>query len=372
MGFTRPVTRPEYQAAPSAGRWTGMTSGGVLEPRDRVAAGRTLVVVAIVGAAVLVGYQAVGLAIGLDGPTVRGLGEATIIGAALLAVAGVAGAVPERMPGWSWTVAAFVGVLLVLWLGLATHDATAAGQIGFFYPVIYAAANLRPVPAWAASILAVMGDLALAFRELPVREAVPAVLVVGAGVFVVTAALQMLAHHQDELTARLSEIAAVDQLTGLASRRRLEEVALEVLATPCPPGDFRLGTGLAIVDVDHFKTINDSYGHPVGDAALVHVASLLRTTTPSRATVGRLGGDELAVLLPCCPAEELAEVMERFHDAIRTSPMNHLGRVIALSVSVGAAHVPGTRAAGLPELYAQADEALYQAKLRGRGRVVVA
>lgn len=372
MGFTRPVTRPEYQDAAVTGRWTGMTPGGVLEPRDRVAAGRTLVVVALVGAAVLVGYQAIGLAIGLEGPDARGLCEATVIGAALLAVACVAGAVPDRMPGWSWTVVAFVGVLLVLWLGLATHDATAAGQIGFFYPVIYAAANLRPVPAWAVAVLAVLGDLVLAFRELTVLEATPAVIVVGAGLLVVTGTLQMLAHHQDELTTRLAEIAAVDQLTGLASRRRLEEVAVEVLATPCLPGDFRLGTGLAIVDVDHFKTINDSYGHPVGDAALVHVAALLRTTCPTRATVARLGGDELAVLLPCCPAEELTEVMERFHDAIRTSPMNHLGRVLALSVSVGAAHVPSMREPGLAELYAQADEALYQAKLRGRGRVVVA
>ena len=68
----------------------------------------------------------------------------------------------------------------------------------------------------------------------------------------------------------------------------------------------RLGTGLAIIDLDHFKTLNDTYGHPVGDAALVHVAALLRTTCPSKATVARLGGDELAVLLPCVTREEVA------------------------------------------------------------------
>ena len=112
-----------------------------------------------------------------------------------------------------------------------------------------------------------------------------------------------------------------------------------MLDTPCLPGDFSAGTGLAIVDLDHFKTLNDTYGHPVGDAALVHVAALLRTTCPTRATVARLGGDEMAVLLPCAQPAEIGELMERFHDAVRTSPMNHLGRVLALSVSVGATHV---------------------------------
>ncbi len=144
-----------------------------------------------------------------------------------------------------------------------------------------------------------------------------------------------------------------------------------MLATPCLPGDFSLGTGLAIVDLDHFKTLNDTYGHPVGDAALVHVAALLRSTCPSKATVARLGGDELAVLLPCVAPSEVREVMVRFHDATRTSPMNHLGRVLALSVSVGGAHIPATKDPDLAVLYEQADEALYQAKLQGRNRVVV-
>ena len=100
------------------------------------------------------------------------------------------------------------------------------------------------------------------------------------------------------------------------------------------------------------------------------VAALLRTTCPTRATVAPLGGDELAVLLPCAPSSELREVLDRFHDAVRTSPMNHLGRVLALSVSVGGAHSTASRESDLATLYAEADEALYQAKLRGRGRVV--
>jgi diguanylate cyclase (GGDEF)-like protein len=349
----------------------GMTTVERLEPRDRVAAGRTAAAVALAAATAVVGYELVGNLLGLTNSSSTTLAQATAIGVGLLTVAVVAGAMPDRLPDWLWWMGSVLGVLVVLLLGLATGDTRTAGQLGFLYPVVFAAANLRARAAWAVSALAAAAEAALVLVMLPRPDAIADAFVVSAGIVMVTSALQMVAHRQDALTARLSEIAAIDQLTGLASRRRLEEVAREVLETPCLPGDFSVGTGLAIVDLDHFKTLNDTYGHPVGDAALVHIAALLRTTCPSKATVARLGGDELAVLLPCGEPDEVADVMERFHDAVRTSPMNHLGRVLALSVSVGCTHVPAMREPDLAVLYARADEALYQAKLQGRGRVVV-
>jgi len=369
--FTRPVTWLEYQGHRTTGRWMDVTNVERLEPRDRVAAGRTAAAVALAAATAVVGYELVGTLVGLPTSTPTSLAQATAIGIGLVAVAVIAGSMPERLPDWLWWAGSVVGVLVVLLLSLATGDTRAAGQLGFLYPVVFAAANLRARAAWAVSALAAAAELVLVLTLLPVRDAMADAFVLAAGIVMVTSALQMVAHRQDSLTARLSEIAAIDQLTGLASRRRLEEVAREVLETPCLPGDFSLGTGLAIIDLDHFKTLNDTYGHPVGDAALVHVAALLRTTCPSKATVARLGGDELAALLPCGEPDEVAEVMERFHDAVRTSPMNHLGRVLALSVSVGCTHAPAMRETDLAVLYARADEALYQAKLQGRGRVVV-
>ena len=369
--FTRPVTQPEYQGRRASGRWTGVDLSDLWEPRDRVAAGRTLAVVALVAAAVTVGHAVVGIAVGLPGSGSTALVSATAVGSGLLAIAAAAAALPERLPNWSWLASAVLGVLTVTWVATSNGDDATGVRFGLVYPVVYAAANLRRAGAWLVTVLAVLADLVIVLTLAPGPGAPLQVLDAGAVLAVVTVVLQMVARHQDDLTARLSEIAAVDQLTGLASRRRLEEVAREVLETPCLPGDFSAGTALAIIDLDHFKTLNDTYGHPVGDAALVHPAALLRTTCPSRATVARLGGDELAVLLPCAQPPEVGEVMERFHDAVRTSPMNHLGRVLALSVSVGATHVPASQDPDLAELYRLADEALYQAKLRGRGRVVI-
>lgn len=367
--FTRPVTWAEYQGRPTSGRWTSMSW---LEPRDRAAAGRTLAVVALVAAGVTVGWEVLGLVLDLPVSTVQSLVAASAVGSGLLVISILAASAPDRMPTWAWAGAAVIGVLTVVWVAFVTGDTSVSAQVGLIYPVVFAAANLRAGAAWGVTGLAVVVDAAVVTYEVQGRAAVPIVAAVASALLVITAVLQMTARHQDALTARLSEIAAVDQLTGLASRRRLEEVADEVLATGCLPGDFSLGTGLAIIDLDHFKTLNDTYGHPVGDAALVHVAALLRATCPSRATVARLGGDELAVLLPCGRPEELGEVMERFRAAVRSSPMNHLGRVLALSTSVGVAHLPSSRGPSLATLYAAADEALYQAKLRGRGRVVVA
>lgn len=348
-----------------------MTSAGLFEPRNRVAAGRTLAVVALVAAAVTVGYEVIGQVLRLPAATTASMIGSTVVGIGLLVISMAAAALPGRLPTWAWAGSAVMGVTVVLWVAFGTGDVSAGAQYGLVYPVVYAAANLRAAAAWLVTALAVVAEGLVVLLLSPGPASALVVMEVAAALLVLTAVLQMVAHHQDELTARLEEIAAVDQLTGLASRRRLEEVALEVLETPCLPGDFSLGTGFAIVDLDHFKTLNDTYGHPVGDAALVHVAALLRTTCPTRGTVARLGGDELAVLLPCARPEELHETLDRFHDAVRASPMNHLGRVLALSVSVGGVHVPATKEADLAALYAEADEALYLAKLRGRGRVVV-
>jgi diguanylate cyclase (GGDEF)-like protein len=169
---------------------------------------------------------------------------------------------------------------------------------------------------------------------------------------------------QDRLVAMLEKQAALDPLTGLLTRRALEAAAARVLGAPAPAG-----TALVMVDIDHFKAINDSRGHLIGDDALVQVAAILRRQLPPDAVVGRVGGDEFIALLPGCPQEVARLAAEEFVRVVSCSPLLlPAAAPVPLSVSVGVAHT-GRATASLRDLYAAADDALYRAKRAGRGRV---
>jgi diguanylate cyclase (GGDEF)-like protein len=168
----------------------------------------------------------------------------------------------------------------------------------------------------------------------------------------------------DALVGRLTALAALDPLTGLATRRVLDAAADEALASGTR-------TALLVLDLDRFKQINDSRGHPVGDDALAHVAGLLRSRERAGTLLCRLGGDELAVLVTGCAAATAAEIGREAVRLVRTHPLTTSTGPVALSVSVGVAHA-GEGVSSLRELYAAADAALYRAKEEGRDRVVVA
>jgi diguanylate cyclase (GGDEF)-like protein len=173
---------------------------------------------------------------------------------------------------------------------------------------------------------------------------------------------------QERLVEALQEQARVDALTGLVNRRSFDEALESTLTRPVGAG-----TALLLIDVDAFKTINDSHGHPVGDAVLVHLAGVLREQIRTAdGVLSRLGGDELAVLLRDCTADVAARRAEDLLLAVRSTPL-HLpdGTLLALSISLGVAHVPERRG-DLRTLYHDADAALYDAKRAGRGRVGLA
>jgi diguanylate cyclase (GGDEF)-like protein len=191
----------------------------------------------------------------------------------------------------------------------------------------------------------------------------------GAVLVVMAAMLIRSGDAQARLVAMLHAQATVDSLTGLVNRRVLDEALSTALASRAAPQ----GTALVLVDVDSFKSINDHYGHPVGDDALAHIADVLRTVVRAGdAVLSRMGGDELAVLLPDCPADIAVRRAIEVLDAIRALPLTlDDGTLLAISASLGVAHAP-SHAGGLEELYAAADAALYAAKRGGRGRVEVA
>ena len=327
-------------------------------PRDVVSAGRTAAVVVGAGAAVTCAYEVIGLAVGRTMSSPGSVAVTAVAGLALLPLAVRFWRAPHRLPTWLFPLTAILGVLWVVVSDVLSSDASAGGQMGLAYAVAYAAAHFRRGFAWAVWALAAVGDAVVVLSVLPPEVALTDLVVVASALAMLTFVLLTAGGHQDRLVRRLDAMASVDPLTGLSTRRELERA---VAALPA-----EADVGLVLVDLDRFKGLNDRYGHPVGDAALVHVAGLVRGVVRTGDTVARWGGDEIAVLLPA-PADAVAVRAAALHAAVRDTPLTAGDEVVRLTVSVGVAHARGS--GDLAGLYAAADAALYDAKEGGRDRV---
>lgn len=171
-----------------------------------------------------------------------------------------------------------------------------------------------------------------------------------------------------ELTASreaFRELAARDALTGVFSRRAI----LDTLSRELSRGR-RAGTpvSVALCDADHFKRINDTHGHAVGDAVLVELARRMASALRDSDAIGRIGGEEFLALLPGADRESALSAAERVRAAVAAAPVETSAGPIPLTVSIGVAMAPDGTVA--PEaLTADADRALYRAKEEGRDRV---
>ncbi|MDT5083908.1 MAG: two-component system, cell cycle response regulator [Mycobacterium sp.] len=172
---------------------------------------------------------------------------------------------------------------------------------------------------------------------------------------------------QDELRMRndqLDQLSRIDALTGIFNRRHLDEQLVEAGKTAA-----RNQQSLAIVmlDIDHFKQVNDSHGHPAGDQVLQEFARRLKATLRAGNIVGRWGGEEFLVIAPRTTPEEAMMLGERIRLSIADEPID-LGSVrLSITVSIGC----GVGLKPSAELVAQADAALYRSKAEGRNRVTV-
>jgi diguanylate cyclase (GGDEF)-like protein/PAS domain S-box-containing protein len=178
---------------------------------------------------------------------------------------------------------------------------------------------------------------------------------------------------QKNLESRLETLAIEDSLTGLANRRRFDERLAEEWARAYRD---RSSLGLLMIDVDHFKSYNDEYGHPAGDACLRVVAKVLATEAHRVSDLAaRYGGEEFAVLLPNTDAAGCARIGERLREGIREAGLVHSSNQDAgvVTVSVGGATCRPAleRSAGTSSLVEAADRALYMAKQSGRDRLVM-
>lgn len=165
----------------------------------------------------------------------------------------------------------------------------------------------------------------------------------------------------------LRETAETDFLTGLQNRRMLDRTMDEQL-TVASRSDAELS--VALIDIDHFKKVNDTYGHEAGDEVLQQVAQLIQSNVRSYDRVGRYGGEEFMIVFPHLGKQAAGEISERVRQAIETAEIvTSQGCRVHVTVSIGVATHKESRG---DMLKTKADERLYQAKHRGRNRTVSA
>jgi photoactive yellow protein len=163
-----------------------------------------------------------------------------------------------------------------------------------------------------------------------------------------------------------------DPLTGLFNRRYVEAVLPAELARA---QRYEVPLSLLVIDVDHFKTVNDRFGHPVGDRVLIRLAGVMRRVRRVSDTCARLGGEEFCIVLPHSSAPAALAAGERLLRVVRALRFEEEPE-LRVTVSIGVATTPGTMPASdfegqVRRLMARADEALYEAKRSGRDRTVL-
>lgn len=189
--------------------------------------------------------------------------------------------------------------------------------------------------------------------------------------------LQVGAHHilrftwQDQLDEAahrtLMESAIRDGLTGACNRSYfLDQLRKEVSAAL----RHKHALSLALLDLDHFKRINDSHGHAAGDLVLRHFARAVGTLIRSEDTFGRIGGEEFALILRQCPEGEAVKVMDRIRAQVEQLDLMHGDTRVVVTASIGVASLDPDTVTSDVNLMEQADQAMYRAKHGGRNRVV--
>ncbi len=272
----------------------------------------------------------------------------------------------------------------LIWLEVLVHSALASMLIGWdsgfhlfllmFIPAIVVGSPRR----WAAPMVAVLLVFYLALETacanlgplsplqpgaLQLVQAVNSVLI-----FVLFYAMASY-YRSTVLKAerRLFAAATTDALTGLVNRNQFQALAQSELARQHRNGSEAC---LVLVDIDHFKRINDSFGHAAGDQVLVRVAQALRQGLRQGDVLARWGGEEFLALLPATAPAAAAALAERLRQAVAALPVMLDGQTLSITVSLGVAPVGAD--ADLQPATAQADRALYASKRAGRNRVSLA
>lgn len=232
-------------------------------------------------------------------------------------------------------------------------DVVVTGSLVDFVP---SEVHMLPIRFGPASV----GVLVVGFAIASSAEAIPVLTASLPGLAV---ALNNALNHED-----LQRVAALDPLTGVYNRRfglqRLNEEFSRTVRTGDP-------LGVMMLDLDHFKAINDTYGHLVGDRVLESVSRNVRRVLREGDVLMRYGGEEFLVILPGAGPSDLEQMAERVRRVIADSSVAENGQNIVVTVSIGASGLPNQAITGSEELVGAADAALYRAKEGGRNKWVV-
>lgn len=172
-----------------------------------------------------------------------------------------------------------------------------------------------------------------------------------------------------EKQRELERLTRSDGLTGLFNRNTFVELAESELSRAQRQGT---ATAILLLDLDYFKRINDTWGHPAGDLVLKHAALLTSSSVRSTDLVGRLGGEEFMVLLPATSLEGARRAAETIRRRMEATPARWNGQSIPVTASIGLTGTTASQKRDFDSLYHDADQALYAAKQQGRNRVVAA
>jgi diguanylate cyclase (GGDEF)-like protein len=164
---------------------------------------------------------------------------------------------------------------------------------------------------------------------------------------------------------RLQELASTDSLTGVLNRRAFMKEAMNKFDLA---KRYQRPLSLLMLDVDHFKKVNDTYGHQTGDHVLTQLSAVMKDSLRSTDIISRIGGEEFAIILPETSLEKTIEFTERLLNTIRNTKINvEPDTSFNITVSIGVATVPPV-SSGLDTVMKKADDALYKAKSEGRDR----
>lgn len=174
-----------------------------------------------------------------------------------------------------------------------------------------------------------------------------------------------IAINNANLYAKMEDMAIRDGLTGLFNRKYTQTYLLDLIENnTCDV------ITIALLDIDKFKDINDTFGHLFGDKAIKIVANIARKYANNNGIVGRFGGEEFLIILPSKTVDESVSIIEQMHSEIKSTPLLYERESINLNVSIGISSYPHM-ASTMEELFQRADNAMYYSKENGRGRIII-
>jgi diguanylate cyclase (GGDEF)-like protein len=182
----------------------------------------------------------------------------------------------------------------------------------------------------------------------------------------IAALLFLHSQREKQSTNKMTVLAMTDELTGIPNRRQIFSIGADELSRS---HRYRHPLTIGVIDLDDFKTINDEYGHDVGDLVLIEFTRAISIALREQDKIGRIGGEEFLVVFPNTSAQELLGIMQRAQQQVKDSSLSIVGR--GLTFSIGAAEMIESDLE-LKSILKRADMALYEAKENGKDQCLIA